>query len=93
MTEPTPAPQVPNPALHPAIAGLLASVRTGDPMVHHGLGLWPLFAACRTEPAYLTLDEALPLPGFRITEVSEGGSVPKLRVVYEPALRPDLRRR
>jgi hypothetical protein len=69
--------------LHPAIATLLASLRTGDPKIHSGFGLWPVFADCRPEPAYLTLVEALALDGFKITEVSEGGSVPSLRVINE----------
>jgi hypothetical protein len=69
--------------LHPAINTLLASLRTGDPKIHNGFGLWPVFADCRPEPAYLTLVEALALPGFKITEVSEGGSVPSLRVINE----------
>ncbi len=70
-------------AIHPAINTLLASLRTGDPKIHNGLGLWPVFADCRPEPAYLTLVEALSLDGFKITEVSEGGSVPSLRVINE----------
>lgn len=73
--------QIPATALHPALSALLASLRTGDPKIHNGLGLWPVFADCRPEPAYLTLVEALALDGFKITEVSEGGSVPSLRVV------------
>jgi flavodoxin len=68
---------------HPSINALLASLRTGDPTIHTGLGLWPVFADCRHEPAYLTLVEALALDGFKITEVSEGGSVPSLRVLNE----------
>jgi hypothetical protein len=76
--EPFPAPN-----LHPAINSLLASLRMGDPKIHNGLGLWPVFADCRPELAYLTLVEALSLDGFKITEVSEGGSVPNLRVINE----------
>lgn len=68
---------------HPAIDALLTSLRLGEPRIHKGLGLWPVMAEPRPEPAYLTLVEAQPLPGFRITEVSEGGSVPNLRVVNE----------
>lgn len=67
--------------LHPAITALLAGVRTGEPMIHHGFGLWPVFAEALPEPAYLTLVEALSLESFLITEVSEGGSVPTLCVV------------
>jgi flavodoxin len=81
MTEPHP----PAPALHPAIGTLLSMLRPGEPHVRHGFGLWPLFAEARPEPAYIPLVEALALPGFRITEVSEGGSVPSLRVVNETA--------
>ena len=72
-----------NTPLHPAITGLLASLRLGEPQVHQGIGLWPVFAEIRPEPAYITLVEALSLDGFKITEVSEGGSVPSLRVINE----------
>lgn len=75
--------QIPATGLHPAINALLASLRIDDPKIRNGLGLWPVFADCRPEPAYLTLVEALALPGFKITEVSEGGSVPSLRVINE----------
>ena len=74
---------IPTTVPHPAIRSLLASLRTGDPKIHNGLGLWPVFADCRPDPSYVTLVEALALPGFRITEVSEGGSVPSLRVANE----------
>jgi hypothetical protein len=78
-----PESQIPATPLHPALKVLLSSVRTGDPKINNGLGLWPVFADYRPEPAYLTLVEALQLDGFKITEVSEGGSVPNLRVVNE----------
>jgi len=42
-----------------------------------------VFAERRPVPAYLMLVEALSLEGFKITEVSEGGSVPNLRVINE----------
>ncbi len=83
MTDSNPSPQSPKSSLHPSIQGLLDSIKLGEPCLHNGLGLWPVFAACQPEPAYLTLVEALSLDGFRITEVSEGGSVPNLRVVNE----------
>jgi flavodoxin len=47
------------------------------------MGLWPVFSECRPEPAYVTLVEALALDGFKVTEISEGGSVPNLRVINE----------
>jgi hypothetical protein len=73
----------PKSPLHPAITALLGTLRIGDPKIHKGLGLWPVFADCRPAPAYITLVEALSLDGFKITEVSEGGSVPNLRVINE----------
>ena len=79
MTEPTPS----TTTLHPSISGFLASIRLGEPRVHKGMGLWPVFADCRPEPAYVTLVEALALDGFKVTEISEGGSVPNLRVINE----------
>ena len=69
--------------LNPAITGLFASLRMGDPHIHKGLGLWPVFAESRPEPNYISLTDALSLDGFKITEVSEGGSVPNLRVINE----------
>lgn len=57
----------------------------GEPRIHNGIGLWPVFAESRPEPAYIMLAEALSLDGFMITEISEGGTVPNLRVINETA--------
>ncbi|WP_424315695.1 ARPP-1 family domain-containing protein [Haloferula sp.] len=67
--------------IHPAIRSLLDSVRLGEPRIHGGIGLWPVIATPRPEPAYITLVDAQAHELFSITEVSEGGSVPNLRVV------------
>jgi flavodoxin len=75
--------QPPNPFLHPAIAERLASIQLGEPRIYKSLGLWPVLATRKPEPAYITMIEALSLDGFKITEVSEGGSVPSLRVINE----------
>ena len=72
-------------AIHPAITALLSSLKLGEPRIHKGLGLWPVFAEVRPDPAYLMLVDALAHDGFKITEVSEGGSVPNLRVINETA--------
>jgi hypothetical protein len=56
----------------------LASVRLGAPQVHRNLALFPLVAQLDPRPAYLLLDEALERNLARVTEVSEGGSVPEL---------------
>ncbi|MCH7228746.1 ARPP-1 family domain-containing protein [Haloferula sp. A504] len=69
--------------IHPAISEILGQLELGQPSVHNGIGLWPLVIEARPEPTYVALVEALPLDGFKITEVSEGGSVPDLRVINE----------
>jgi len=79
MSNPAP----PNSPVHPAITGILSSLKMGEPRVHNGFGLWPVFAECRPDPAYITLVEALSLVDFKITEISEGGSVPNLRVIND----------
>ncbi len=73
----------PTSPIHPAITGLLSSLKLGEPRVQNGLGLWPVFTECRPVPAYVMLVDALSLVGFTIMEVSEGGSVPNLRVIND----------
>ena len=79
MSDPIPS----NSAIHPVITGLLGSLKMGEPKIHNGIGLWPVFAGIRPEPAYITLVEALAMDGFKIQEVSQGGSVPNLQVINE----------
>ena len=57
---------------------MLAAVLAGPPRSHHALCIVPILAPLEAEPAWLTLAEAG--DHVRITEVSEGGSVPDLRV-------------
>ena len=56
----------------------LATVLAGEPRRHKALTVGPLLAPMQAEPARLTLAEAG--DRVRITEVSEGGPVPDLRV-------------
>ncbi len=48
-----------------------------------GLTVFPLLGADSREPDYLTLDQAIEQGVGRVTEVSEGGSVPELSFVNE----------
>jgi len=64
-------------ALETAIAG----IRAGAPLALANLTMFPLLGGAAGEPAYLTLGEALAAGLARITEVSEQGSVPELRVL------------
>ncbi len=61
-------------ALQQALSGL----QLGEPLSHEGLTVHPLIRASLVDKDYLTLDEALQQNAARVTEVSEGGSVPQL---------------
>jgi hypothetical protein len=62
------------------VATTLAALEFGAPDQHQNLAVFPLRAksAGPDEAAYLVLDEALAAGLARVTEVSEGGSVPEL---------------
>ena len=58
---------------------LETTIQLGEPVVHRGVVLCPLFPRLSPAADYVTLEEALPL-GFRVTEVDEAGAVPELAV-------------
>ena len=60
------------------IAKTLGNILTAEPRSHGALTVIPLLAPLMAEPAWLTLAEAG--DRVRVTEVSESGSVPMLRV-------------
>jgi hypothetical protein len=62
----------------PEVAQLLATVLTAEPVNHGALAVIPLLAPNLDDPDWLTLEEAG--ARARITEVSEAGSVPFLKV-------------
>jgi hypothetical protein len=66
-----------------AIAERLSRVVVGTPVQYLNLTLFPLLAEGPAQPGYRLLDEALHLGTARVTEVSEGGSVPELRFVNQ----------
>jgi hypothetical protein len=58
---------------------LMANISVGSPARHQALSVYPLtYTDSCAAPGYLVLDEALATGRFRITEVSESGSVPRL---------------
>jgi len=59
---------------------LLASVVLGEMQRHGNLTVVPLFTPVNHGPEYLTLKEALENGLLTITEVSQHGTVPELRV-------------
>ena len=64
------------------IASTLESITLGAPTVCDSITMFPLMGpgAVEQEPFYLTLDQALGDGWTEITEMSEQGSVPELRV-------------
>ena len=74
------------------VARALFDIEAGPEAIFHNLSmlsLSPRQARADAEPAYTTLDEALALGVIEITEISDAGSVPELRVVNR-GLKPTL---
>ena len=59
-------------------ATTLEALELGQPLVHHNLAVFPLMGGRNGRPPYDTLKEALDAGTVTVTEVSEGGSVPRL---------------
>ena len=60
------------------VANTLETLALGEPVVHENLAMFPLLGGKPGEPPYNTLREALDAGTVEVTEVSEGGSVPRL---------------
>ncbi len=68
-----------------AIVAGLKAVTPGEPMTSAGLTMVPLLDGRDSHASYLTLDEAIGTGSFKVTEVSESGSVPELLVLNDLA--------
>lgn len=68
-----------NTNMNAAVNGLLTGLNLGKPAVVEGLALIPVFGNHNCNIDYLTLDEAVKTGALKITEISEGGSVPNLK--------------
>ena len=64
-----------------AIQMFLEKVKLGGKQSHLNMTLFPLLAPDAGEPDYLILEEALIQGVVEITEVSQGGSVPDLKLI------------
>jgi len=62
------------------ISDTLAAVHPAAALRFRNLTMYPLIGGASTVPDYLTLDEALVRSAVRVTEVSEAGAVPELRL-------------
>ena len=63
------------------VRNYLSSLELGDMLVFGNMATIPLFIKADMEPDYITLDEALQHHLSQITEISESGSVPELKVI------------
>jgi hypothetical protein len=59
----------------------LEKVKLGGKQSHLNMALFPLLAPDAGEPDYMILEEALGQRAVEITEVSQGGSVPDLKLI------------
>jgi hypothetical protein len=65
----------------PKLKDVTPSVRIGSPIERQNLSIFPLFAEDVVhEPRYTTVGNALFAGSAKITEISEGGSVPTLNL-------------
>lgn len=62
---------------------LVAGLRLGDSMSHENVTIVAVAGEGQDAGDYVTLDQALRNGGFRVTEVSDEGSVPELKVINE----------
>lgn len=65
------------------IAGCLSALEFGELQEHGNMAVLPLFPKSAGGPEYLTLALALEQRVLRVTEVSQAGSVPELRVANQ----------
>lgn len=63
------------------ISDFLSKLEFGELKIFNNMGVVSLFTSVNHGPQYLTLKEALEKRLLTITEVSQGGSVPELKVV------------
>jgi hypothetical protein len=66
-----------------SVADWLARARLGAPRTHRDVVIWPLFASDANGTSYRTLDEAITSSQAQVTDVSESGSVPQLKVINQ----------
>lgn len=90
MSIPSPVP--------PPVARLLQSLQLGTPRADDGIAPWPVLGPACPEPACLTLADVHGGGDFRVTEVSNGGTVGHLALFNSrgrraPSQLPPLHRR
>jgi hypothetical protein len=68
----------------PTLRHLIGAIITSAPTAYRALSVYPLRGTAPSSVfAYLVLDDALATGQFRVTEVSDGGVVPRLLALNE----------
>ena len=67
--------------MNPSNEKFLMELEVGGVLTHKNMSVYPLSCPHNGGPDYLTLKEALERGLFQVTEVSEGGQVPNLKVM------------
>ena len=67
--------------MDPVISGYLSTLELGEIQIYKNMAIIPLFSSDDGGPGYLPMKEALEKRLLVVTEVSQSGSVPELKVV------------
>lgn len=67
--------------MNPILIDFLSKLEFGELRIFNNMAIIPLFTSINESPQYLILKEALDQGLLNITEISQGGSVPELKVV------------
>ena len=63
------------------VKDFIMNIESGEMQVHKNLAIVPLYMNGNGGTAYITLKEALEKGTLTVTEVTEGGTVPELKVI------------
>ena len=66
-----------------AFRDYLGTLSLGEPLSHENMTVFPVFTTNPQRNGYMLLDEAVKSGRFTVTEVTEGGSVPYLKVIND----------
>lgn len=66
--------------MNTATLNCLASIKLGEPQVHRNICILPLISPSSGDCNWTTLSEAMETNTLTVTEISQGGSVPELKV-------------
>jgi hypothetical protein len=81
------------------VKGNMEGIKLGEIQIHNHVAVIPFISADGSGPDYLTMKEAMDKQFLVVTEVTEGGAVPELKVInrggkarFTPRWRGTLRR-